>query len=95
MVNNDLNFIEYRITDTPLRHPPIKDEVHFLINFKLYEPERQRLFLMRNEKKQNFKRLYDVEKCTSLMSNPDNQLIVWIGKFIYKCFQARSEFVLK
>ena len=60
----------------------IEDEVHFLINCKLYEPERQRLFLMINEKKQNFPSLNDVEKCTFLLSNPDNQLIVWIGKFI-------------
>ena len=73
----------------------IEDEVHFLINCKLYEPERQRLFLMINEKKQNFQSLNDVEKFTFLLSNPDNQLIVWIGKFIYKCFQARSEFVLE
>ena len=73
----------------------IEDEVHFLINCKLYEPERQRLFLMINEKKQNFQSLDDVEKFTFLLSNPDNQLIVWIGKFIYKCFQARSDFVLE
>ena len=73
----------------------IEDEVHFLINCKLYEPERQRLFLMINEKKQNFQSLNDVEKFTFLLSNPDNQLLVWIGKFIYKCFQTRSEFVLK
>ena len=39
----------------------IEDEVHFLINCKLYEPERQRLFLMRNEKKLNFQSLYDVK----------------------------------
>ena len=71
------------------------DELHFLINCKLYEPERQRLFLMKNEKKKNFQGLNDVEKCTFLLSSPDNQLIVWIGKFIYKCFQARSESVLK
>ena len=71
------------------------DELHFLINCKLYEPERQRLFLMKNEKKNNFQGLNDVEKCTFLLSSPDNQLIVWIGKFIYKCFQARSESVLK
>ena len=50
---------------------------------------------MINEKKQNFQSLNDVEKFTFLLSNPDNQLIVWIGKFIYICFQARSEFVLK
>ena len=62
----------------------IEDEVHFLINRKLYEPERQRLFLMINEKKQNFQSLNDVKKFTFLLSNPDNQLIVWIGKFIFK-----------
>ena len=48
----------------------IEDEVHFLINCKSYEPERQRLFLIINEKKQNFQRLNDVEKFTHLLSNP-------------------------
>ena len=69
----------------------IEDEMHFLINCKLYEPERQCLFLMIYEKKQNFQSLNDVENFTFLLSNPDNQLIIWI----YKCFQARSKFVLK
>ena len=73
----------------------IEDEVHFLINCKLYEPEWQLLFLMINEKKQNLQSLNDIEKLTFLLSNWDNQLIVWIGKFIYKCFQARSDFVLE
>ena len=40
----------------------IEDEVHFLINCKLYEPERQRIFLMISDKKQNFQSLNDVEK---------------------------------
>ena len=40
----------------------IEDEVHFLINCKLYEPERQRLLLMINEKKLNFQSLNDVAK---------------------------------
>ena len=50
---------------------------------------------MINEKRHHFQSLNDVEKCTFLLSNPYNQLIVWIGKFIHKCFEARSEFVLK
>ena len=73
----------------------MEDELHFLVNYKSYEPERQRLFLMINEKKQNLQRLNDVKKFTFLLSTRDNQLIVWIGKFIYTCFLARYEFVLK
>ena len=50
----------------------VEDEVHFLINCKLYEPKRQRLFLMISEKRQNFQSLNVVEKITFLLSNPES-----------------------
>ena len=73
----------------------IVDEVHFRINFKLYESERQHVFPVINENRKTFQSLNDVENCIFLMSNPSNQFIAWVDKFIYECFQARFEFVLK
>ena len=38
-----------------------------------------------------YESLSNIEKCEFALSNQDNQLMTWAGKFIYKSFARRSE----
>ena len=72
----------------------IEDEIHFLANCKLYDAERTHIFGKVTAKIQNLHELNDADKFILLMSSKDKQILVWTGKFIYKCFNIRSRFYL-
>ena len=72
----------------------IEDEIHFLANCKLYDAERTHFFGKVTAKIQNLHELNDADKFILLMSSKDKQILVWTGKFIYKCFNIRSRFYL-
>ena len=72
----------------------IEDEIHFLANCKLYDAERTDFFGKVKAKIQNLHELNDADKFILLMSSKDKQILVWTGKFIYKCFNIRSRFYL-
>ena len=72
----------------------IEDEIHFLANCKLYDAERTDFFGKIKAKIQNLHELNDADKFILLMSSKDKQILVWTGKFIYKCFNIRSRFYL-
>ena len=72
----------------------MEDEIHFLVNCKLYEAERLRFFSKLMKKIRHFNELDDIEKFILLMSSKDNQIVTWTGKFIYKSFNIRSRFYL-
>ena len=38
-----------------------------------------------------FESLPNVEKCRFLLSSQENQIMTWVGKFIYKICALRSE----
>ena len=72
----------------------VEDEIHFLVNCKVYEAERLRFLRKIMTKIRNFNELDDVEKLILLMSSEDNQIVTWTGKFICKSFNIRSRFYL-
>ena len=72
----------------------VEDEIHFVINYKLYEAERLRFFSKLMTKIRNCNELDDVEKFILLMSREDNQIVTWTGKFINKSFKILSRFYL-
>ena len=63
----------------------IEDKIHFLANCKLYDAERTHFFGKVTAKIQNLHELNDADKFILLMSTKDKQILVWTGKFIYKC----------
>ena len=67
----------------------VKDEVHFLIDCKLYNQERAQLFYVVSEKIPQFGTFNSLEKMISLMNNSDPQILTRTGKFIYKSFNVR------
>ena len=72
----------------------IEDEINFLANCKLYAAERTNFFGKVTAQIQNLHELNDADKFILLMSSKDKQILVWTGKFIYKCFNIRSRFYL-
>ena len=72
----------------------VEDEIHFLVNCKLYEAERLHFFSKLMTKIRNFSELDDVEKFILFMSSEDNQIVTWTGKFIDKSFNIQSRFYL-
>ena len=59
-----------------------------------YDTERTHFFGKVTAKIRNLHELNDPDKFILLMSSKDKQIVVWTGKFIYKCFNIRSRFYL-
>ena len=62
-----------------------------MIGYEINTDERSRLFTKETRVYPAFESLPNVEKCRFLLSSQDNQIITWVGKFIYKSFALRSE----
>ena len=62
----------------------IEDETHLMIGCEINTDERSHLFTRVTRVYPAFESLPNVEKCRFLLSNQDNQIMTWVGKFIYK-----------
>ena len=62
-----------------------------MIDCEINTDERSHLFTRVTRVYPAFESLPNVEKCRFLLSSQDNQIMTWVGKFIYKSFALRSE----
>ena len=69
----------------------IGDETHFMLNCHINSIERYHLFTRLKTVYPQFESLPNEEKCLLLLPSQDNQIMIWVGKFIYKSFVLRSE----
>ena len=69
----------------------LEDERHFLIKCNINQAERENLFSKLTHIAPNFIHMTDEEKFIVLMCNKDQQILTWVGKFIYKSFEYRAE----
>ena len=71
----------------------LEDERHFLIECNINQAERENLFSKLTHIAPNFIHMTDEEKLIFLMCNKDQQILTWVGKFIYKSFKYRAEYL--
>ena len=72
----------------------LEDEAHFLIRCSLYKREREVLFSNVLKIHPGFSDMSDENKFVFLLENTDQQVLTWVGKFIYKSFKTRAEELL-
>ena len=72
----------------------VEDETHFLIHCSLYKREREVLFSNVLKFHTGFSYLSEENKFVFLLGNTDQQVLTWVGKFIYELFKVRSEELL-
>ena len=72
----------------------LEDEAHFLIRCSLYKREREVLFSNVLKIHPGFSDMSDENKFVFLLENTDQQVLTWVGKFIYKSFKIRAEELL-
>ena len=72
----------------------LEDERYFLIDCYFNQAERENLFSKLTRIAPNFIHMTDEEKFIFLMCNKDQQIPTWVGKFIYKSFKDRAEYLL-
>ena len=72
----------------------LEDETHFLIHCSLYKREREVLFSNVLKIHPGFSDMSDENKFVFLLENTDQQVLTWVGKFIYKSFEIRAEELL-
>ena len=88
----------YTIPVTPIinrlchRCGVIEDELHFLLNCRLYDADRHTLFDKILGIHPNFTSLADPNKFVFLLSNKEARILTWVGKFIYDSFNKRTEY---
>ena len=71
----------------------LEDETHFLIYCSLYKREREVLFSNVLKFNLGFSDMSDENKFVFLLGNTQ-QVLTWVGKFIYKSIKIRSEELL-
>ena len=69
----------------------IGDETHLMIGCGINTDERSHLVTRVTRVYPAFESLPNVEKCRFLLSSQDNQIMTWVGKFIYKSFALRPK----
>ena len=69
----------------------VEDEIHFMLDCRINSDERAHFFTKVTMAYPEFESLSNIEKCDFVLSNQDNQLMTWTGKFIYKSFARRPE----
>ena len=70
----------------------LEDELHFLIECRIYENERTLLF---NKIYAVYPFLFELdrrEKFTFMMSNTNEKVLSWVGKFIYHSMKTRADY---
>ena len=72
----------------------LEDELHFVTNCKINEVERFDLDLKVRRFNPNYIHLNNSEKFVYLMSNKNSTILTWLGKFLYKSFKVRSEYLM-
>ena len=72
----------------------LEDETHFLIHCSPYKRERGVLFSNVLEFHPGFSDMSDENKFIFLLGNTDQQVLTWMGKFIYKSLKIRTEELL-
>ena len=77
-----------------LCHVP-ENEMHFIMDCKIYEAERQALFNAISTHHNNFEYLERKDKFIYLFSSNNPCHLTWLGKFIYQSFIKRSEYTVK
>ena len=69
----------------------LEDQKHFLVECIVNKTERDILFSKVERLFQNFSSLDGDEKFIFLLNSDDQQVLTWIGKFIYDSFKTRNE----
>ena len=65
--------------------------LHIVVECRINSDERAHFFTEVIRAYPAYESLSNIEKCDFALSNQDNQLMTWAGKFIYKSFARRSE----
>ena len=73
----------------------VEDERHFLIDCLLYDEQRQCLFSKIITKDDTFCHLSGEDKFIYLLTSGDQQILTWVGKFIYRSFEQREIYISK
>ena len=68
----------------------VEDEVHFMLDRRINSDEWAHFFTKMTRAYPDFESLSNIKKYDFVLSNQDNQLMTWTGKFIYKSFARRS-----
>jgi len=68
----------------------VEDEIHFITNCKLYNYERAKLFVKISTVIPEFELMPVNEKFIFLMCCDNEQVLTWVGKFIYQAFEKRD-----
>ena len=89
--NNPKTPIENRLC---LACNSLEDEEHFLLSCSLFEADRANLFNKVEYKYPDFIHMENKNRFAFLLYNQDSQVLTWVGKFIYRSFEKRSEFHL-
>ena len=71
----------------------LDDERHFLIECNINQTERENLFSKLSHIAPNFIHMTEEDKFLFLMCIKDQQILTWVGKFIYKSFKDRDEYL--
>ena len=69
----------------------LEDEKHFLVECIVNKTERDILFSKVERLFQNFSSLDGDEKFIFLLNSDNQQVLTWVGKFIYDSFKTRNE----
>ena len=69
----------------------LEDEKHFLVECIVNKIERDILFSKVEHLFQTFSYLDKEEKFIFLLNSKDQQVLTWVGKFIYNSFKTRNE----
>ena len=68
----------------------LEDETHFLIHCSLYRRDREVLFSNILKFHPGFSEMSDENKFVFFHGNIDQQILTWVGKFIYISFKTRA-----
>ena len=71
----------------------IENEIHFVTNCTINSVLRCELYGKIRAKNYNFDTLNDKDKCIYLLKSEDVQVLTWLGKFVYKSFIMRDQFI--
>ena len=74
-----------------MQSPPYGDMEHFFVEYIVNETERDVLCSKVERLFQNFSSLDGDEKFIFLLNTDDQQVLTWVGKFIYNSFKTRNE----
>ena len=69
----------------------IEDEMHFILNCKINQVERDMVYCNIMQVDQSFMDLYATDKFDYLFSNKNPRILTWLGKFIHKSLSSRNE----